>query len=147
MQGVLTPASFRRPPVSGQETLTVCSLHISYIYAKKKGIVKKLILALHAIMITQKLIWLQVVSMVLRGDAAAETIPVLLTKPLLIVPYLRHRTPHLCGDLDPFQTTGQTSVDFSYYRVLIDFGRCACMVHSIPRISLGMRPADQNLPS
>ena len=68
--------------------------------------------------------------MVLRGDAAAETTSVLLTKPLLTVPYLRHRAPHRCGDLDPFWTTGQTSVDFSNRRVPIDFGRCACVVHS-----------------
>ena len=68
--------------------------------------------------------------MVLRGDAAAETTSVLLTKPLLTVPYLRHRGPHRCGYLDPFRTTGQTSVDFSNHRVPIDFGRCACMVHS-----------------
>ena len=68
--------------------------------------------------------------MVLRGDVAAGTTSVLLTKPLLIVPHLRHRAPHHCGDLNPFRTTGQTSVDFSNHRVLIDFGKCACMVHS-----------------
>ena len=54
MQGVLSRASFRRPPVSGQKTFTVLSLHISNIYAKKKGIAKKLILTLRAIMIYQE---------------------------------------------------------------------------------------------
>ena len=49
-----------------------------------------------------------------RGVVAAETISVLLMKPLLIVPCLRHRTPHRCGDPDPFRTTGQTSADFSH---------------------------------
>ena len=68
--------------------------------------------------------------MVLRGDVAAGTTSVLLTKPLLIVPYLRHRAPHHFGDLDPFRITGQTSVDFSNHRVLIDFGKCARMVHA-----------------
>ena len=34
MQGVLSRASFRRPPLSGQETFTVLSLHISNIYAQ-----------------------------------------------------------------------------------------------------------------
>ena len=54
MQGVLSRASFRRPPVSGQVTCTVLSVHISNIYAKKKGIAKKLILTLRAIMISQE---------------------------------------------------------------------------------------------
>ena len=49
----------------------------------------------------KKLTWLQVISMVLRGDVAAETTSVLLTKPILIVPCLRHRAPHHCGDPDP----------------------------------------------
>ena len=36
-----------------KKSFTVLSLHISNIYAKKKGITKKLILALRAIMISQ----------------------------------------------------------------------------------------------
>ena len=43
LQGVLSRASFRRSPVSGQRCFTVLSLHISNIAAKKKGIAKKLI--------------------------------------------------------------------------------------------------------
>ena len=35
LQGMLSRASFRRPPLSGQKTFTVLSLHISNIYAKK----------------------------------------------------------------------------------------------------------------
>ena len=54
MQGVLSRASFRRSPVSGQMSFTVLSVHISNIYAKKKGIAKKLILTLRAIMISQE---------------------------------------------------------------------------------------------
>ena len=54
LQGVLSCAIFRRPPVSGQKYFTVLSLHISNIYAKKKGIAKKLILTLRAIMISQE---------------------------------------------------------------------------------------------
>ena len=54
MQGVLSLASFRRPPLSGQETFTVLTLHISNNYAKKKGIDKKLILTPGAIMISQE---------------------------------------------------------------------------------------------
>ena len=52
MQGVLSRASFRRSPVSGQKYFTVLSLHISNIYASKKGVAKKLILTLRAIMIS-----------------------------------------------------------------------------------------------
>ena len=37
LQGVLSRAIFRRPPVSGQKYFTVLSLHISNIYVKKKG--------------------------------------------------------------------------------------------------------------
>ena len=55
MQGILFWASFRRPPLSGQETFTVLSLHVSNIYAKKKGIAKKLILTIRAIMIGQQI--------------------------------------------------------------------------------------------
>ena len=47
------------------------------------------------------------------GGIAAKTTSVLLTKHLRTVPCLRHQTPHHCGDLDPFRTIGQTSVDFS----------------------------------
>ena len=36
MQVVLSRASFRRPPTSGQVTFNVLSLHINNIYAKKK---------------------------------------------------------------------------------------------------------------
>ena len=54
LQGVLSRASFRRSPVSGERYFTVLSLHISNIYAKKKGIAKKLILTLRAILISQE---------------------------------------------------------------------------------------------
>ena len=55
MQGILSPTSFRRPPLSGQESFTVLSLHISHIHAKKRGIAKKLILTNRAIMIGQQI--------------------------------------------------------------------------------------------
>ena len=54
IQGVLSRASFRRAAASGQKYFTVLSLHISNIYAKKKGMAKKLILTLRAIMISQE---------------------------------------------------------------------------------------------
>ena len=46
------------------------------------------------------------------GVVVAATISVLLTKPLLIVPYLRRWAPLLCGDPDPSRTIGLTSVVF-----------------------------------
>ena len=73
-----------------------------------------------------RLTWLQVISMVLRGDAAAETTSVLLTKPLLT----GHQALHHCGDPDQFRTTGLTSADFLNHQAPIDIGRCACTVHS-----------------
>ena len=54
LQGVLSRASFRRAVVSGQKFFTVLSLHIRNICANKKGIAKKLILTLRAIMISQE---------------------------------------------------------------------------------------------
>ena len=54
MQGVLSRASFRRPPLSGQKTFTVLSLHVSNIYAKKRCIAKKLIFTVRAIMTSQE---------------------------------------------------------------------------------------------
>ena len=54
MQGVLSRASFRRSPVSGQKSSTVLYLHISNIYAKKKGIATKVILTLRVILISQE---------------------------------------------------------------------------------------------
>ena len=53
LQGVLSRASFRRAAASGQKVFTVLSLHISNIYAKKKGIAKKIIQTIRAFMISQ----------------------------------------------------------------------------------------------
>ena len=53
LQGVLSRATFRRAAASGQKVFTVLSLHISNIYAKKKGIAKNIIQTLRAIMISQ----------------------------------------------------------------------------------------------
>ena len=55
LEGVLSRASFRRRPLSGQKTFTVLSLHITNIYAKKRGIAKKLILTIRTIMIGEQI--------------------------------------------------------------------------------------------
>ena len=145
-QGVLSRASFRRSAVSGQRYFTVLSLHISNIYAKKKGIAKKIIQTLRAVMISQEVdLKLQVISLARRGVVAAETIAVPLRKPLLIVPCLRHWAPHHYGDLDPSRTTGLTYVDFSNPPALSASGRSTSMVpFSIPWQALGLRPNDQS---
>ena len=105
MQGVLSRASFRRPPVSGQETFTVLSLHLSNIYAKKRGIAKKLILTIRAIMIGQQI---DVVAGDFNGTAwrcSNRDNMSTIDKLLQTVPYLRYRALHHCGDMDQFQTT------------------------------------------
>ena len=61
--------------------------------------------------------------MVQLRAVAVETISALLMKPSLIVLYLRHGAPHRSGDLDPFWTTGPTSVDFSNGLALSDPGK------------------------
>ena len=53
LQGVLSRASFRRQPRSGQKTFTVLSLHINNVSAKKRGIGKKLILTIRAVMLDE----------------------------------------------------------------------------------------------
>ena len=88
----------------------VVSLHISNIYAKKKGIAKKLILTLRAIMISQEV---DLVAGDLNGTLRGGVVGILPTPP----------GPHHCGDLDPFRTIGQTSVDFSNHLALNVFGK------------------------
>ena len=123
LQGVLSRASFRRSAVSGQRYFTVLSLLISNISAKKKGIAKKLVLTIRAIMISQEV---DLVAGDFNGTAwrcsNRNNISTLM-KPFQIVLCVRHRAPHRCVDLDPFRTTGQTSVAFSNHRVLNAFGR------------------------
>ena len=54
LQGVLARAAFRRRPDSGQNKFTVLCLHICNVFAKNRGIAKKLILAIRAIMTSQQ---------------------------------------------------------------------------------------------
>ena len=136
MQGVLSRASFRRPLVSGQKYFTVLSLHISNIYAKKKGITKKLILSIRAIMISQQV---DLVAGDFNGTAwrcrsrnNLSTVDEAFADCALPTP----PGPTPLWDLDPFRITEQTSVDFLNHQAPIDIGRCACMVHSPSRDEL-----------
>ena len=116
-------ASFRRAAVSGQKFFTVLSLHTSNIYAKKKGIAKKLIQTLRAIMISQRV---DLVAGDFNGTAwrcrskdNLSTVDEAFSDCALPTP----PAPHRRGDPDPFRTTGQTSVDFSNHLVLNAFGK------------------------
>ena len=53
LQGVISRASFRRQPSSGKSFFTVMSLHINNNYAKKRGIDKKLLLTIRAVMLDE----------------------------------------------------------------------------------------------
>ena len=55
LQGVVSRASFRRAASSGQTAFTVFSLHINNVFAKKRGIAKKIIQAVRALMISQSI--------------------------------------------------------------------------------------------
>ena len=79
-----------------------------------------------------------------RGVVAAETISVLLTKPFLIVPCLRRRPPHHCGDPDPSRTIGQTFADFSNHLALKVWKVNKHGAFTIPRKSFGLCPTDQS---
>ena len=55
LQGVLSRASFHRAAASGQKVFTVLSLHINNVFAKKRGIAKKIIQTVRALMISQNI--------------------------------------------------------------------------------------------
>ena len=55
LQGVVSRASFRRAASSGQTAFTVLSLHINNVFAKKRGIAKKIIQAVRALVISQNI--------------------------------------------------------------------------------------------
>ena len=123
LQGVLSRAIFRRPPVSRQKYFTVLSLHTSNIYSKKKGIAKKLILNLRAIMISQEV---DLVADDFNGTAwrcrskdNLSTIDEAFVDSILPAP----RGPQNCGDLE-------ASADFSNHLALNVFVKWISMVHS-----------------
>ena len=143
MQSVLSRASFRRPPISGQKFFTVLSLHTSNIYAKTRGIAKKLIYTIRAIMIGQQ-------NDLVAGDFNGtpwrfsnrdniSTIDEAFCR-LCIANSLNH-----CGAPDRFQTTGLTSVRSLNRPIQIGIGRHACLVLSPSYAkTLGLRPTDQS---
>ena len=55
LQGVLSRASFRRAAASGQKVFTVLSLHINSVFPTKRGIAKKIIQTVRALLISQNI--------------------------------------------------------------------------------------------
>ena len=118
--------AFCRAAASGQKVFTVLSVHINNVFAKKRGIAKKIIQTVRALMISQNID-------LVAGDfnGAAATMSVLSMKYFLTVPCLRRRAPHHCGDADPSRTIGRTSVVFLSPLALNDFGKWTNMAHSL----------------
>ena len=55
LQGVVSRASFRRAASSGQTAFTVLSLHNNNVFAKKRGIAKKLSRNIRALVVSQNI--------------------------------------------------------------------------------------------
>ena len=138
MQGVLSRASFRRSAVSGQKFFTVLSLHISNIYAKKKGTAKKLIQTLRAVMISQEG---DLVAGDFNGTACLTAIDEAFTDcalptppgptPLLRPGSILDKWADVCGFLKPPGSDRFWNVN--------KHG-----AFSIPRKTLGLKPTDQS---
>ena len=98
-------------------------LYQQHLCQGKIGIAKKLIQSLRAMMISQDV---DLVAGDFNGTArrcrSRDNLSAI-DNPFLIVPCLRHRAPHHCGDLVSFRTIGQTSADFSNHRVFNAFGK------------------------
>ena len=120
-------ASFRRQLLSGQKSFTVMSLHTNNRFAKKRGIGKKLILTVRAVMLEHHV---DVVSMELLGDATTATVSVPLKRPLPNVPCRCLPAPHHCGVHGRFRVRGKTCVDSSTTRIQMEDGKFVSMVHS-----------------
>ena len=137
--GVLSRASCRRHPLSGQKTFTVLSLHINNIYAKKRGIGKKLILTIRAVMFVEK------VDLVLHGGATTGTTSVPSKKPLPTAPCRCLPAPHHCGDPDRSRATGLTFVGSLNLLNPIGTGKYGFRgAFSIPHEIVGLRLNDHS---
>ena len=143
LQGGLSRASFRQPPLSGQKTFTVMSLHMSNIYERKRGIGKKLILTIRAVMLGEHVdlvagdfngaVWRcsnrDNISTIDEADCALATPPgpTLLWGPGSIP----NNWADVCGFLKP-PDSGR------YWKVRMHGA------FSIPRTTLGLLPIDQS---
>ena len=141
VQGVLSRASFRRQPPSGQKSLTDKSLHINNSYAKKRSIGKKLILTSDAFDEKVDLVagdfngaaWRRdnsnSISIIEEAFADCRCLP----------------APHHCGDQGRFRVRGLTCVDSSNPRIQMENGKFLSTAHShSPHEALGIRQTDQS---
>ena len=80
LQGVLSRAIFRRPPVNGQKYFTVLSLKSGTFMPEREALPRSSSSLFVPSWFLRKLTWLQVTSMVLHGGIVAKTTSVQLTK-------------------------------------------------------------------
>ena len=146
LQGVISRASFRRQPRGGKSFFTVLSLHINNNYARKRGIGKKLLLTIRAVMIEEHVDLVAGASTGPRGAAKSVTEISVLSKKLSPTQIYRCLlTPHRCGAQEQCQVIGQTFVGF--LKPPDSYGRCKVRQHgafSIPHDAQGLRPKDQS---
>ena len=138
MQGVLSRASFHRPPLAARK-LAVLSLPTSHIYHHKTGFCNKKVHLhdpCHHDWSTDGFccMWFQ------WDSVAVSTIEKAFADCSLPTPL----GPHHCGDPDRFQTTGVTCVVSSNSLIHIGLGRCDFMVLSPSHAKLGLRPTDES---
>ena len=111
LQGVLSRACFPRAAASGQKVFTVLSLHINNVFAKKRGIAKKIIQTVRALTISQNI---DLVAGDFNGAAwrcrsrdNISTVDEVFSDCALPTP---PGPTHHCGDPDPSRTIGLMSV-------------------------------------
>ena len=104
MSGALSRAAFKRQAANGQKKFTVMCLHISNIFAKKRGIAEKLILAIRIIMTSQQV---DLIAGDFNGTAWRSTIEEAFSDCNLPTP----PGPHHCGDPDRSLPYGPTFAD------------------------------------
>ena len=127
LQGGHSRASFRRPPLIGQKTFTVMSISN---YDKKRGIGKKLILTIRAVMLGEHV---DLVAGDFDGTAwrcSSRNNISTMEEALRTALCQRRRALHPCGDQVRFQTTGLRFVGSLNRLIQIGIGRYACMVFS-----------------
>ena len=129
LEAVISRALFRRLPRNGKSFFTVMSLHINNHYAKKRGIGKKLLLAVRTVMLQQH------VDMVAgdfngaawRRPSGSDPRPSALLKNYLSTrAYPCHPAPHCYGGQEACQVNGLTCAGSWNHRVLKQNGKFVC---------------------
>ena len=119
-------AAFRRQPGSGQKTFTVMSLHIDNNYAKKRGIGKKLLHTIRAVLQEE---YVDLVAVDFDGAGWRQSSGnnlnrlVFLRKHLPTQTFRRHQATHQSGALVQFLANGPMCVALSTPRTRAMYGR------------------------